>query len=454
MRPSRHTDTIAALATAAGTGAIAVVRISGPDTMRMAVEIAGRPPPPRVMTHTDYRARGGALLDDVLLTFFQAPRSYTGEDVLEVSCHGNPFIAQRILEDLLARGCRPAEPGEFTQRAFLNGRMDLSQAEAVMDLIHAHSERALAAANDQLRGVLGRRMQGLVERLLSVLARIEAYIDFPEEDLPPADRDAALGALGELAADTDRLLATSHYGELLRDGIRTVIVGPPNVGKSSLLNRLVGRDRALVSPEPGTTRDFIEERVRVGPHWLRIIDTAGLNPSPAPLERLGMDKTLERVAEADLFLVVLDASRPEAGLPDVVLERIRPGTACVLLNKIDLAPDAAPPAALPAGTPTLRLSALTGAGLDELIAVIAARADAFRPEIGVETVAINARHAHALAQARAALADARIKLQGHEPAELIASDLRTVLAAFGEIVGKVDNERMLDHLFAAFCIGK
>jgi tRNA modification GTPase len=241
---------------------------------------------------------------------------------------------------------------------------------------------------------------------------------------------------------------------LLRDGIRTVIVGPPNVGKSSLLNRLVGRDRALVSPEPGTTRDFIEERVRVGPHWLRIIDTAGLNPSPAPLERLGMDKTLERVAEADLFLVVLDASRPEAGLPDVVLERIRPGTACVLLNKIDLAPDAAPPAALPAGTPTLRLSALTGAGLDELIAVIAARADAFRPEIGVETVAINARHAHALAQARAALADARIKLQAHEPAELIASDLRTVLAAFGEIVGKVDNERMLDHLFAAFCIGK
>jgi tRNA modification GTPase len=284
----RPTDTIAALATPVGTAAIAVVRASGPDTARLAREIFGATPPPRVATHSDYRDRAGVVVDDVLVTFFAGPRSYTGEDSLEVSCHGNPFIAQKILEDLFARGCRPAEPGEFTQRAFLHGQMDLSQAEAVMDLIHARSEKALAAANQQLRGSLGRQMNALIDRLLQVLARVEAYIDFPDEDLPPEDRVLVARELTQLTRETDRLLATSHYGQMLRDGIKTVIVGAPNVGKSSLLNRLVGSERALVSPEPGTTRDFIEERILVGPHCLRVIDTAGLNPSPAPLEKLGM----------------------------------------------------------------------------------------------------------------------------------------------------------------------
>ena len=181
----RPTDTIAALATPVGTAAIAVVRASGPDTDRLAREIFGATPAPRVATHSDYRDRTGAVVDDVLVTFFAGPRSYTGEDSLEVSCHGNPFIAQKILEDLFARGCRPAESGEFTQRAFLHGQMDLSQAEAVMDLIHARSEKALAAANQQLRGSLGRQMNALIDRLLQVLARVEAYIDFPDEDLPP-----------------------------------------------------------------------------------------------------------------------------------------------------------------------------------------------------------------------------------------------------------------------------
>ena len=451
----RFTDTIAALATPVGTSAIAVLRVSGTESARLAQEILGETPLPRVARHGDYRTRDGVLVDDVLFTCFLGPHSYSGEDSLEVSCHGNPFIAQKILEDLFSRGCRPAEPGEFTQRAFLNGRMDLSQAEAVMDLIHARSERALAAANQQLRGALGKQMGGLVDALLGVLARVEAYIDFPEEDLPPEDRGVMVRELERLSRETDRLLATSHYGAMLRDGIKTVIVGPPNVGKSSLLNRLVGRERALVSPEPGTTRDFIEERIMVGPHSLRIIDTAGLNVSPAALEKLGIAKTFERVAEADLLLLVLDAARPAVVLPDELLARIHARSALVLLNKIDLAADAVAPAGLmDRGVATIRISARTGAGLTDLVEAITQRADLFQLDVGGEIIAISARHAHILTQAREWLREAQAKLRGHGPVELLASDLRGVLAAYGEIVGKVDNEQVLDQLFASFCIGK
>jgi tRNA modification GTPase len=447
-------DTIAALATPVGTAAIALLRISGKDTRRIAAAITGRLPAPRVASHVDYRDRQGALLDDVVLTRYEAPRSYTGEDALEISCHGNPFIAQKILEDLLARGCRPAEPGEFTQRAFLNGRMDLSQAEAVMDLIHARSERALAAANDQLRGALGRRIQELIDTLLDVLARVEAYIDFPDEDLPPEDRHELERDLAGMAATTARLLATNHYGNLLRDGIKTVIVGAPNVGKSSLLNRLVGRERALVSPEPGTTRDFIEERIIVGPHCLRIIDTAGLNPSPAPLEKLGMAKTRERLAEADLCLWVFDATAPEFGYPPEWPDQLPPEALMVVINKMDAV--TRPPVSVPVlgQASTIYVSAKTGAGMAELIATIVGRADAFQTRIGGDAIAINARHAQALIEAREGLAGALAKLNAAEPAELLASDLRMVLAAFEQIIGKVDNERMLDQLFRSFCIGK
>jgi len=451
----RPADTIAALATPVGTAALAVVRASGVDTASLAAAICGASPPPRQARHVDYRARDGRLLDDVLVTFFQGPASYSGEDLIEISCHGNPFIAQQILEDLLARGCRPAEPGEFTQRAFLNGRMDLSEAEAVMDLIHARSERALAAANQQLRGGLKRRMDGLIEKLLGVLARIEAYIDFPDEDLPAEDRDGVQADIVYIALENSRLLATSHYGALLRDGVKTVILGAPNAGKSSLLNRLVGHERALVDSEPGTTRDFIEERVLVGPHCLRLIDTAGLNPTPGPVERRGIEKTLERAAEADVFLLVLDVTEPQ--LPPLPLELLRPervGRTIVVLNKIDLVPGPAPViAGIPAEAVRVSTSALTGAGLEELREAIIAKADAFQRDPS-DVVAINARHAGALGTAQVLLEAAAAKLRHREPIELAASDLRGALEAFGEIGGRVDNERMLDQLFATFCIGK
>lgn len=455
----RALDTIAALATPVGTAALAVVRVSGVDTRRIVEGICGRVPDPRRAVHADYCGRDGALIDDVVLTFYAAPRSYTGEDALEISSHGNPFIAQKILEDLWSRGCRPAEPGEFSQRAFLNGRMDLSQAEAVMDIIHARSERALAAANAQLRGALGRRMETLIDELLHVLARIEVFIDFPDEDLPREDRADVSGRIRRITRSTNELRATSRYGALLRDGVKTVLVGAPNAGKSSLLNALVAKERALVSPEPGTTRDFIEERVMIGAHCVRLIDTAGMNASPAPLERLGIEKTIELLDEADLFLAIVDAAADgrQLSAPDW-LRRLPPSSTVVVHNKIDLLPGGAPSpfgrlAEFLPGVQELSVSAFTGHGLAELRAVIGARADA----LGVNAdlgVAINARHADALRRALDGLGAAAAKLDASGPMELVASDLRDALAAFGEITGRVDNERMLDALFATFCIGK
>jgi tRNA modification GTPase len=444
-------DTIAALATPMGTSAIAVVRASGQGVAALTREIFGALPPPRVAQHADYRNRAGVLLDDVLFTYFAGPASYTGEDTLEISSHGNPFIARQLLDDLLARGCRAAEPGEFTRRAFLSGRLDLSQAEAVMDLIHARSERALAAANQQLRGSLGRRMEELVALTLQSLAQIEAYIDFPEEDLPPENRAAVLAQVERLQAGVARLRATSRYGEVLRSGVRTVILGEPNAGKSSLLNRLVGRERALVSPEPGTTRDYLEEFLTVGPHVLRLVDTAGLNATPTALERRGMEKTVEQAAEAELFVWVIDATQPLRELPPTIRTRLTPANTVAVCNKVDLVAGFSAPT-LP--YPTVLISALTGAGIESLTERLAERAESFRVEFGDEVIAINARHEDALRRADEAVALAREGLEQNEAIELVASNLRVGLGCLGEIAGRVDNERMLDVLFSSFCIGK
>jgi len=449
----QFSDTIAALATPTGTSALAVLRISGSDTGRLAAALVGAPPPPRQATRTDYRDRSGQLVDDVLVTVFRAPASYTGEDVLEISCHGNPFIAQRILEDLLARGCRAAQPGEFTQRAFLNGRLDLSQAEAVMDLIHARSERALTAANLQLRGSLGRHLGELTDGLLGVVARVEAYIDFPDEDLPPEDKQLIIDELSRLSGGAKRLLATSHYGEVLREGLKTVIVGLPNSGKSLLLNRLLGKDRALVSAEPGTTRDYLEERIIIGPHSLRLIDTAGINPAPAPLERQGMQKSLERAGEADLILWVYDSALPAPLFPVDLRPLLSGPRTLVVANKADLPACGVTPADY-ASFESVRVSALTGAGMDDLQAAIVRRAEALSVAFGPEVIAINARHADALTRAQAGFDGATALLHSNAASELVASELRAALAALGEIGGKIDNERVLDHLFATFCIGK
>ena len=450
-------DTIAALATPAGVSALALIRVSGPACRALAGEIFGLPSPTlpeRRPRHAIYRAVDGRELDDLVWTFFPGPRTATGDDSLEITPHGNPLLVQLILADLFARGCRAAEPGEFTRRAFLSGRIELTQAEAVMDLIHARSERALAAARRQLDGALGRHLDGLIQQVLATLARIEAYIDFPDEDLPAEDRRLVAQGVGDVLRGTSRLLATHRYGDLLREGLKTVLLGAPNAGKSSLLNALVGSERALVSPEPGTTRDFIEEPLQVGPHLLRLIDTAGLNPAPGDIERLGIAKTLERLGEADLVLWVADATSPLPSLPADTKALLRPDNTLLVLNKVDLLPD---PPLLGSLLPQVYVSALDGTGLDELRVAIVRHADALAPTLAAEEqIAVNARHADALRRAEAGFRAALTGLRDEppRPIELVSADLRAGLDALGEIAGRVDNERMLDSLFATFCIGK
>ncbi len=448
------TDIIAAPATPLGTAAIAMVRASGPGVGEIARGIFGVAPPPRVATHGDYRDKSGQLVDDVVGTFFAAPNSYTGEDTLEICCHGNPLIVQKIMADLVARGCRVAEAGEFTKRAFLNGRMDLGQAEAVMDLIHARSERALAAANRQLRGSLGRHMDKLVSRLLDVVATVEAYIDFPEEDLPPEDARKLQEQIEWLRAETGRLLATHGYGKMLREGIRTVIFGETNVGKSSLLNRLLGEERALVSAEPGTTRDYIESDLRIGAHWLRLVDTAGFNEDSAGLERRGIEKSMQQVAEADLYLWVVEAGAPLPSLRDLIRPHLRRDSTLIVANKSDLPHSLAATTRDAGEIAVVAVSALNGSGIEQLKQAVSKLADALAVEAGEEAVTVNARHALSLDAARRALEEAHAKVAAGDCNVLLASDLRAALSALGEISGRIDNEQVLDRLFSSFCIGK
>lgn len=447
-------ETIVAQATAHGEAAISIIRISGPLSPALLREIFQRKRiEPRRVSRGDYRDLDGTLIDDVLFAYFEKPHSYTGDESAEISCHGNPLIVQKILQDLLRRGCRLAEPGEFTRIAFMNGRMDLSQAEAVVDLIQARGDRALAAAHHQLQGALSNQVGQAVERLLQVIANLEAYIDFPEEDLPAEDEEGPVREIKNLEEELRLLASTSRYGALLRDGVRTLILGAPNAGKSSLLNRLVGHDRVLVSDEPGTTRDAVEEQLTIGSYRIRILDTAGIRSSESTLERLSIEKTLEQVDQADLFLLILDASLPHPRLPEILDSRLTAENTLVVQNKIDLA-EAREHLSPWKGLPEVCISALTGEGIESLRKKLEAMIDRFNPLDTEDFVAVSARHAEALELAVAALAGAREEIAGDLPTELVASRLREALHALGQITGQVDNEAMLDRLFATFCIGK
>ena len=448
-------DTIVALSTPAGESAIALIRLSGPDCADLGQAISGRSQPlrKRFAHFAKYLDIKGDLLDECLITYFTKGQSFTGESMLEIAPHGNPLIVQKILADLMARGCRAAEPGEFTRTAFLNGRMDLSQAEAVSDLIRARSDRSLQVAQRQLHGSVGRKMSELTERLLSVMAHLEAYIDFPEEDLPGEDQAGPASELRQLISEMQDLIETQRYSALLHEGIKTLIIGEPNVGKSSLINALTGADRSIVSDIPGTTRDYISAFMMVGPWRIEILDTAGLHEAGDAIEKIGIEHTIEQAETADFFLLVLDAATPSPTLPSSLLSRMTPINTIIIENKTDL------PAAQSHADflPDLRhvpMSLLQRKGLAELRDAWLQSIDASLSQPQNDGVVVNARHAASLGEAVDALELASSKLKDGELSELIAADLRDAVEHIGQVVGRVDNERMLDSLFKQFCIGK
>jgi tRNA modification GTPase len=439
-------DTIAALATAPGTGALAVIRVSGPDALRVVQGcIGGRALQPRLATLVRVRDARGCVVDECVATWFAGPASFTGEDTVELSCHGGMLVTRRVLERVLACGARPAEPGEFSRRAFENGKLDLTQAEAVMDIINAGSDFALRAAQNQLQGAIGSQVAAAADTLINVAAHVEAYIDFPEEDIAPDTTDALLLQLDEVESMLHRLLATADEGRLLREGIRTAIIGAPNVGKSSLLNMLLGYERAIVSSTAGTTRDTIEESVALGGLRLRLIDTAGLHDSTDAIERAGMERSRRAGAEADLILEVADATapRPQLNLPPTGAHHL------LLLNKCDqpLHPDWVGESA------AIRLSCLAGTGREALEQAV----ENLFLTVGGEKdslAAINTRHRHALQQALGSLAAARAALCAGESPEFVDVDLRAALDFLGSITGRIDTEDILTRVFATFCLGK
>lgn len=452
-----HADTIVALATPRGESAVALIRLSGGDCAMLSATLFGRKSAPvaRRATLGLYRNGAGEVIDQCLFTYFEAGASYTGEASLEIIPHGNPLVVRMILADLVARGCRQADPGEFTRRAFLNDKLDLTEAEAVADLIHARSERALSVARKQLAGDLGRRVSDWSDQLLQVVAELEAYIDFPEEDLPLEDDAAPPARARALALEWERAALTADRHAALSGGIRTVILGAPNAGKSSLLNALLGEERALVSAEPGTTRDFISETVTVGPHSLRLVDTAGIRSDYASeIERRGIERSREKAAEADFCIVVLDGASPPPEFPPEVTAYVRPESAMVVFNKADLVQNSETSALFPE-VPRVSVCLLTGDGLSELKnrLVELLERDGLAP--GEDELVVNARHADALRGGAAALRRADTLLRRDDrPAELAVGEMRLALDSLGEIVGRIDNERMLDRLFATFCIGK
>lgn len=436
-------DTIAAIATPFGEGAIAIIRLSGPDAVSIAHAVfrgrAGELKPR--MQHFGRIADGGAVLDEVLLSVFRAPASYTGEEMAEIGCHGGILVTRRILSLLLSRGARMALPGEFTQRAFLNGKMDLTQAEAVMDLIQAQTDLALRAAAEQLEGRLGALVLEIRETLLGLLAHVEAHIDFPDEDIEPDTTAAMLERLNAARAKIAGLLRTADHGRVLREGVRTVIYGEPNVGKSSLLNLLLGYERAIVHESPGTTRDTIEETIDLRGLPLRLVDTAGIRESEDAVEREGIARTLRHVERADLVLHLVDASRPATLVP--APDRL------LVLNKTDLGEHSDW-----RGSGGVRLSCLTGHGMAALADAIFDRVMGRGLTMADATVAINARHQACLQEAdRCAEAASKAFAAGLSP-ELVAVDLRAALDAVGDIVGRVDSEELLGELFSTFCLGK
>jgi tRNA modification GTPase len=433
-------------------GAVAVIRVSGPEAFSLVSQCL-----PESQDAGEFKDRhakltsiidsSGGTIDEVLVTCFHGPKSYTGEDTAEIACHGGVLVVRRVLERLLEVGAEPAGAGEFSQRAFMNGKMDLTQAEAVMDLISAQTDLAMRAAHEQLQGTLGDDSESIREEILGIAAHVEAYIDFPEEDIDTDTGSALLRRLDAVGENISKLLQTAEQGRILREGVRTVIFGSPNAGKSSLLNKLLGYERAIVSDVEGTTRDTVEEVVNLKGIPVRLIDTAGMRESDDVVEAQGVQRTRAQVETADLILEVVDGTQPS--LQHLVEDEVRGKHHIIVINKTDLGEHEDW-----AEVNAVRISCVSGEGLEQLSNVIADELSMGAGEWGGHAVAINARHQACLKRAQKALGEAREMLQQGAGTEFVSIELRAAMDAIGEIAGRIDTEELLGEIFSSFCIGK
>lgn len=459
-------ETIVGVATAVGDAGVAIVRISGPAAVAVAAKVfrcSNQTPvallPSHQLTLGAVVAEDEGALDRAMIVVMRAPRSYTREDVVELHCHGGAWLVRRVVAAVQAAGARLAEPGEFTRRAFVSGRIDLSQAEAVMDVIRARSDRALRVALRQLQGELGAAVADLRRRLLAVLAQIEADLDFPEEMLEVDDSARLQERIKAAAADLQRLLAGAGEGRALREGVRLVIAGRPNVGKSSLLNRLARSERAIVTAIAGTTRDVVTEWISIGGIPAVISDTAGIREGGDLVERMGIERSRQALAEADLVLLVVDATAGLTAADRQIWAACGERAVVAVANKIDLV-DARQRQAVAAeltaagARAAVAVSAATGEGLDSLETAVAAIAAAGAGGGGHEVLVSNVRHAELLRQAAEHLQAALAAMHDGLGAEFVAIDVRAAWEALGEITGETVTDDLLDRIFADFCIGK
>ena len=458
-------ETIAAIATAPGEAGIGIVRISGPEALAKTWPLFK---PLSNVTEETVKAKhmyyGKAVhpltaevIDEVMMVYMKGPKSYTREDVVEIQCHGGSLSVRRIMQALLTQGIRSAEPGEFTKRAFLNGRLDLSQAEAVMDLISARTEASHQTALDQLEGHLSRKVRRMRDEMMALLAEMEVSIDFSEEEDVEVDTYEGLAAkTTTLVQQLDQLIATAKTGKILREGVKTVIVGKPNVGKSSLLNALLKESRAIVTDIPGTTRDAIEEQLNLRGIPMVLMDTAGIRETEDLVEQLGVERSRQLFQKADLVMVMLDASTHLSKEDVEILEMIREKKTLIIINKTDLAPKMAE-SELPQWVNRqrlLRLSLLEESGLDALEEALTSLIFEGEKRAVEKEMVTNMRHQQALETARMSLKDGLVGLEQQLPLDFIQVDFQSAMDSLGEIIGETVREDLVDYIFSHFCIGK
>jgi tRNA modification GTPase len=452
-------DTIVALATPPGVGAIGVIRLSG----KQAIDIMNRLFPSKDLAaqashtlHVGYIKEDGNVLDEVVVSLFKGPRSYTGEDVIEISCHGSPYVQQQVIQACVHAGARIAKPGEFTQRAFLNGKLDLAQAEAVADLIASNTEASRKTALHNIRGGFSEKLRGLRERLIQFSALIELELDFSQEDVEFADRTQLYALLDEAQYTTQHLAASFQLGNVIKNGVSVAIIGKPNAGKSTLLNTLLNENRAIVSDIAGTTRDTIEEILNIDGILFRLIDTAGIREHTHDvIESIGMEKTLAKMEQADVVVYLFDVNEMEVGELRAIIAELNSKKLKYLLvgNKADLVNEGAVREKFSGVAGIIFISAKANLHTEVLKEKLVDQVLQGKVQAD-DTIITNARHYHALQEVRSALADIRKGLEDKIPGDLVALDIRRCLHYLGEITGEITTEDQLDYIFSKFCIGK